>query len=267
MAMPDVSFTNNLGTLTFKRCLLDVADEWQWDGRRVVHRKRVGVEAFIKRDESERIEGVCTTGTAQYGRRGTLTLPWTVLKDVRLEGVDVPPNQWTELLPVSASFVDDLPSNNLYTLHFFGLELHNPRLAIPIPVKATTDNYLQNPFDPKGAVDASNPWYGPIRYRAGFSMMAISLSGTMLLPGGELPQDLVEKLQQRVGVGSTGNGGDLPDGYPNVFSLGEAIPELKSSLSMTNVFVARAQVNWSVSRQSARVMVTMAAQPQAWGEV
>lgn len=264
MALPDISFTNNLGSVTFKRAAIDVATEYQWDGRNAVRRKRVGVEAVVMRGEAERLTGVLTTAQAVQGKRGDLTLPWTVLKGVRLEGFDTPPNAHMDVIPVSASFVDDAPANNIYKMSFFGLDVQNPRLSIPIPVKETTDNYAQVPYKEKGEVVAANPWYGPVRYRSGYGLMQISLGGTILLQDGLLPKDLVQKLQHRVGVG--GVSGDLPTGYPGVFALGDAIPELKGSIALTNVFVTRAIIQWSVERQAARVTVNMAAQPQAWAK-
>ena len=57
MALDDISFTNNLGTITFKRAMMDISDDWQWNGRNPVHRKRVSLEARITRDAAEEVDG------------------------------------------------------------------------------------------------------------------------------------------------------------------------------------------------------------------
>ncbi len=272
MALPDVNFTNNVGAVTFKRCLVDVSDEWQWNGRAVTRRKRVTIDGWITRDTSEAIEGIQTQvgDGPSKGFLGTLTLPWTVLNGIKIESINMELAGWQDMVHVQASFLDDLPSNNIYTLSFYGLVLHNPRLALPIPAKNTYDYYVQMPMTlPSGAsgvIGPSNPFYAPIRFRTGYGMMTIQLSGSLSLPEGPLPTDLIDKLTKRMGVGdgAVGDSGNLPDGFPCIFKLGEAIPELAGDIAMTSVFVAGGQIAWTVEKQIARITLRMRTQPQAW---
>src|ERR1035437_5003175 len=265
MAFPDISFTNNVGVITFKRCLVDVSDEWQWNGRAVVRRKRITIDGRINRDKAEALEGMQTQRDdgPSKGLRGTLTLPWTVLDKIKIESINMEMGGWQDMVKVQASFLDDLPTTNIYTLSFFGLTLENPRLALPIPAKNTYDYYTQMPITlPSGAsgvIGPTNPFYAPIRFRTGYGMMNISLSGSLSLPDGPLPTDLIEKLTKRMGVGdgAEGDSGNLPDGFPCIFKLGEAIPELAGDIAMTSVFVAGGQIAWAVEKQIARITLRM----------
>ena len=235
--------------------------------RAVTHQKRISVDAWISRDASEALDGILTRGTddaTRQGPRGTLTLPWTTINNVRLEGFEQSEGVWDQLSAVQAQFVDDRPSGNIYTLHFFGLELHNPRLTLPVPAKRRSDAYVQTPLAPHGAIAPDNPWYGPIRYRSGYGMMPVGLAGVLRVDGGVLPADVLAKLQQRIGVGSVT--GSLPLGYPKTFRLRDAVPELASDVAIGNAFVVGARISWNVEQQSARIMVNMLAQPQSWTE-
>ena len=268
--LPDITFTNNVGFITLKRCMLEVSDEWTWDGRNATHAKQIAVEAWINRDSAEGLEGVVTrtNGAPNHGGRGQLVLPWATLENVKIESIEQGEGVWAEMIPVSVRFIDDHPDTNIYSMFFFGLELHNPRLSIPVPSKNTTDNYAQTPMRGGasmivyGDVAPKNPWYGPIRYRSGYAMMSLSLSGTLFLPDGVITTHMIETLQQRIGVGTVT--GSMPVGYPATFALGEAIPGLSSELGITHVIVAGARLNWSVEQRSARVNINLLAQPQAW---
>ena len=270
MALPDVSFTNNVGTVTFLRSLIDVTDDWTWDGQTVTHRKHVTVDAQVTRANAEALEGVVTRfdGSEPVGQRGTLTVPWTTLSNMKLESIDQVPGGWQNMCQVSASFVDDVPNNNLYKIHLLGFELENPRLTLPVPAKPTFDYYAQILTNAPGPVAASNPFFGPIRFRMGYGMMTISVGGSLQLPNGKLPDGIVEILQQRVGVGDSLaiDIANLPNGYPYVFPLGEAIPEISNDLAMTGVFVTGGRVIWDIERQVAKIQLSMMTQPQAWGE-
>jgi hypothetical protein len=267
MALPDISFSNNLGSISWKRAMLEVSDEWRWDGRNAVRRKRIGVRAYISKSPDEALHAVLTDPTATAtGRKGTLTLPWGVLSNIRIESIEFPTSAWNAVyVPVTAEFSDDHPDGNTYTLHFFGLELHNPKLAINVPTRQVADYYVQTPDVPLGDVDHTNPWYGAIRYKQGFGMMSVRLSGTVLCPEGTLPTDLVETLQQRNGVGGV-SGGNLPDGFPRTFNLSEAVPEFEGQLEVNGCFVVSSRAIWNVERQAVRVELVIGAQPQGWAE-
>lgn len=272
MALPDVSFTNNLGTVTFKRSQVSVGDAYQWDGRTVNHRKQVQVDAWVSRDVTERLSGVLRPLLGPLGQRGLLTVPWTALQDMRLESLVCEPGGWQDLVQVSATFSDDRPANNLYKVTFFGLELYHPKLSLPIPSKSTNDYYAQVPLGPLpggGEIASDNAFIGPIRFRTGYAMMQMVFSGVLRLEAGTLPADLVAKLSKRMGVtgGETGDIADLPPGYPCVFKLGEAIPELAGSLTLNGVFVAGGRIMWDVEKNQARVQLSLLAQPQKWAEV
>jgi hypothetical protein len=271
MALPDVSFTNNLGTIVFKRALVDIADQFTSDGRSVVRAKRVTVDAQVARATAERLEGVM--GASAPGLPGTLTLPWGAISNVKIESLEADVGAWQDFCPVTVSFLDDRPENNIYTLMVMGYELHNPRITMPVAAKRTYDYYLQIPSQQQGAIAPSNPYYGPIRFRTGYGMMEINISGSLVLPSGTLPEGLRERLVQRIGVDPPVMDGyteivnlatTLPPGYPKVFRLKDAIPQIDGQLSTTCVFVASGKVIWDIEKLSARVNLTLLAQPQAW---
>jgi hypothetical protein len=271
MALPDVRFSNNLGTIVFKRAMVDIADQFTSDGRSVVRTKRVTLEAQVARSVAERLDSV--TSKAAPGLPGTLTLPWGNLTNVKIESIEADVGAWQELCPVTASFVDDRPQNNIYSLMVMGYELHNPRLSMPVAAKRTYDYYLQIPVQQQGAIVPSNPHYGPIRFRTGYGMMEINLSGSLILADGKLPAGLRERLCQRIGVDPPEMDGyveianldtSLPPGYPKVFRLKDAVPQVEGQLSTTCVFVAGGKVVWDVEKLTARISLTLFAQPQAW---
>ena len=140
--LPDITFTNNLGSISFQRCLVGVIDNWVWNGSAVKHSKQVHISGHVQQQiggTSEGLENALTTNGGNRGQMGSLLLPWTTLTNVKLMEISYPTDVWIEIVPVTATFQDDRPDNNIYTIHFFGYELHNPRISMPIPFRRPKD--------------------------------------------------------------------------------------------------------------------------------
>jgi hypothetical protein len=270
MSLPDVSFTNNLGTITFKRCLLGVTDSWAYDGRAVKRVKTVSVDGHIMRGGAgEDLEGVLTDPrlTARhYGEAGTLTLPWTTISNVRINGLDIPTGQWIDFVPVTATFTDDAPLDNVYFWTFFGVELYGPRLSLPLSIRPLLDEYPQMPLVPVGGWNPINPRAGAFRIRGGTKNMALGLTGSIRTPGAKLPTGLLTTLSQRCGFGATGTPPPgIYAGFPQPFNLGDAIPQIKDDMNLAHVIVGGGQLRWDVEMEMAEVSLQLLCPPQIPG--
>lgn len=269
MALADIKFENNVGAITFKRAMLGITDDWQWDGRAVMRSKRISVEATVTRDPSEGLEGIVTAfnGSAGQGLRGTLTLPWTTMANIKLESLDVPEGRWETAIKVGAEFLDELPLSHVYSLNFLGYTLQNPRLHLPVPAKKAVDQFATTPLMQVGGIAPGNPYYGAVRFRHGYGLMEITLGGTLLLEDGKLPENFLANLAMRRGISADMEDfdiGGLPSGFPIVFRLHEAIPELAGNAEITGCFIQAARANWNVEKQTVGLEISMLAQPQDW---
>ena len=263
---PDVRFSNNLGTFAFRRCMLSVSDQWAWAGSAVKRIKSVGVQGFIERadfdTDSEMWHGILSARDS--GQEGDLQLPWTVLRGVKIMSVRCDTGVWATHMPVSAAFTDDNPGNNVYTLNFFDLELHNPRLLLPVPNRRVSDQYTHHPDDSAGDLDHRTR---PVRYRSGYRLFDIVLSGTLLLPTPAFPEGLEERVRMQSGseftfVNDLAGPDGLPNGYPRPFALADAVPQLAGSVDLRNVVLERTSLDWRPGRRTVDVTLNMVAQPQ-----
>lgn len=269
MALPDVGFTNNLGTVTFKRCTLGVTDSWEWAGRGVKHVKSISVSGTVKQGgDGEKLDGILTQrGVAgkQAGDTGTLTLPWTTLTNVKLVGLRWGEGTWIDFVPVECTFVDETPYNNRYTFTLFGQTLYNPSVRVPVPTRPIIDEYPQQKLFPPGAFSPTDPRSGVYRTRAGERNMDVSLSGTIKVVDVALPTNFLQHLQMRSGFPMAISGPAMPGGHPQPFSLGDAVPELRDDLNLAHCIVVGGQVMWYVEQQQARVDLQLLAPPQKLG--
>lgn len=275
MSLPDVQFQNNIGSIFFKHCLIGVTDGWEMNGRVIKHVKSISIDGHILRGKSaEGIEGLITSTSTQgkrYGSDGTLTLPWTVLSNVRMTDMSIPVSNYIDWVPVQAVFADDFPDSNLYTMSFFGFTLYNPRLSVPLPNRGLRDDYPHMPWSDLGFLP-NDPRNGVFRNRAGAKNMDISLTGTMRIDDAKFPPALLSTLTQRNGL--TINNGTilqiqnftLPAGVPRTFNLGDAIPEITKDMNLAHVFVTRSTLIWRVEEQTAQVSIGMMCPPQLTGQ-
>lgn len=269
MALPDVSFTNNLGTVAFKRCLIGLFDSWEWDGRSVNRTKSISIDGHLRRGDfvhdPEGWEGVLTAGGAA-GQTGSLTLPWTVLEEVRIDSISTPVGEWIDYTPFSAQFTDREPSRNRYTLNFFDLELHNPRLSLPLASRRVHDEYGQFPADLSSLL-GNDIRPEALRYRSGFRTMRLTLEGSIILNSPALPDGLLEQLAMQTGSSITFQGlpsSDLPVGYPQPFTLQQACPQLGADVDFGGLILESTTVDWAVEQDVARLSFAMHAQPQRY---
>jgi hypothetical protein len=260
----DVTFTNNLGSVTFKRFLLSVEDAFEWDlgSRRVARRKQITVEGYYSRDVSERTDGVLTPDQTHSGSLGSLLLPWTTLNNVKCVSIEVPDNQWIDFAPVTAVFVDENPLGRPYTFTWFGYTFQNPRISVNIPTRECRDEYpqmlIQDSF-----YDLTDFGGGVMRTKTAPGLMEISLSGTIFIEGSQLPTDLIPTLIQRANAyPSLGLTNTVPSGYPRPFAMSDACPEMANKLPLVNIIVAGGRIAWDVENGDLTVNLTLLAQPQ-----
>lgn len=267
--LPEIKFTNNLGNYTFERCMLSISDQWGWSGSSVKHTKAVSISGYIKRSSfTNDPEGwddlLVEQGTSEKGKEGSLELPWTTINKMKIKSFSVAPGTWIDFMPFTATFEDENPDDNIYTLHFFDIELHNPRLNLPTYVRRINDDYIhfQNNIN---SLVPFNPRNQAIRYRSGNRMFDIGLSGTMLLETPEFPMEVIEKLKMQKGSENNFAGipvNNLPIGYPSPFPLDLAIPEIKGEFNIGNVILEKSSISWSLEEQSAQISLGMISQPQ-----
>jgi len=292
--LPDVSFTNNLGSVSFKRCLVGFTDQWGWDGAMVNFAKTITIKGVMNQDamSPEGAEGILSSveilgggsNSESRGLPGDLVLPWTTLHNVIPSRIVTPDGIWVDEIEVDAQFTDHHPADNLYTLHFFDLILHNPRIQIPTPGRQINDIFVQMPQLSTNTLMPSDLLYGPVRVRPHYEMMALSLSGTILLkevPGlqsgavvsaatlGEEDVDLRlaflrEVLSQRASTSVVTATSGMRPGYPRVFDMQDCTPEIGTQVPVRKMFVANSRMVWRVEDGSAIVTINLLAQPQRW---
>ena len=259
--MATVTFSNNLGEIYFEQCLISIGDTWQWNGSTAVRTKAIEVRGHLARKD-DGMEAILTRSHEDivHGETGTLTLPWTVLPDIKLGSLEMGDATWSDYIPISATFSDPNPDDHIYVLTFFGFDLHNPRLMLPLPSKNIYDDYLQM-GQVTGAIPDTDLRYGALRSRGQYRMLDISLSGAIPIEGPSLPDGLLSTLTQRVGYGDVVNN-ELPAGYPNIFRLSEAIPQIPDHMNLNGVYIARSRLSWQVENGIAQIDVNMRCQPQ-----
>jgi hypothetical protein len=265
MSLPNVSFTNNLGTIQFVRCLLGITDSWEYNGRVARHVKSISVQGHVLQGGiGEQFTGIITNRSVvgqRYGDIGTLTLPWTTLTNIRLTDLSFPDNVWLDYVPVEATFADDYPDGNQYTITLFGFTVYNPRIQLPIPDRQLRDEYPLQPL--LYTVPAvGNPRYGVFRTRAGQKNMEITITGSIRITDVKLPPYLIDKLTQRANTTISTMNALIPTGYPNTFNLGDAIPEIRNDLNYAHCMVIGSQIQWNVEQQMAMITVQMLCPPQ-----
>jgi hypothetical protein len=91
-------------------------------------------------------------------------------------------------------------------------------------------------------------------------MQNIRLQGSMMVDEGRLPPGLVQTLSQRVDAALPND--STPTGYPRVFALRDAIPELSAELGYRNVIVTSSRAVWQVEVGTVQISVDMLCQPQ-----
>ena len=265
--LPDVSFTNNLGTVTFQSCLLQFNEDMAWSGRSVKLTKEISVSATVMYTDaaSQRLDAVLTdptSGPGSFGEGGTLTLPWTVLTNVKLMGLTTAEGNWGGAQKVTATFVDDQPSSNTYTVHWFGMELHNPRVGVELPQRVLNDDYTQMSYQMFGLYDPSGFGNSVFRTKSAPSMISLSLGGTMFLDDGLMPDNWLSVLVQRANMDAASFTFTVPTGWPRSFPMSEACPEIAIAMPLTQIIGAGGTVIWNVEDASAELSVQLLCQPQ-----
>lgn len=262
-SLADVTFANNLGTITFKRFLLTVADDWEWDGRRVIRRKTISLDGWMSQDVAERIDAVLSPSGQMTGGLGTLTLPWGQVQNVKCVSLEIPDGDWIDLVPVTAQFVDENPNNAIYTADWFGLKLHNPRMALSIPTREARDIYPHALLQQNTIFDPQSIGAGVMRTKSAPGLMEISLTGAITVDGPTLPADLIAKLMQRTNTDATlPTTSEVPSGYPRPFHMSEASPQMANKLPLVNMIVAGGRLAWDVENGVVMVSLNLLAQPQ-----
>lgn len=258
MSLPAVSFTNNLGTITFERALLEIADQWQVTAQGVRATKSVRVHGQVHRDDAFRFNSMQSSAS---GERGTLTLPWTSVGNLQLRSLATPDGVWLDWLDVTAEFDDEDPESNEYTVDFFGIELINPRFALSLPFRQVRDDTVQMPLTSFALIDPANPAFSTLRMLETHDNMTLELSGTWVPPR-DLDLDAVtEKLSRRSGTQHV-NVTEMPAGYPQVFDVQDFSESVATWLPLRKLWVAQSQIAFDVEKGQAEISVSMEMPPQ-----
>jgi hypothetical protein len=275
MSLPNIKFTNNLGSIEFQRCTLSIGDEWEYSGRQSRHSKRITIEGYVRiynpehgsvpAGISERFDDILIhqgVDGMRYGKPGTLELPWgAIIPTAKIESIEYPDSIMVEFTPVTVTFVDEQPNSTNYTLSFFGLQLQNPRINFPGGAQPLDDQYVQMPLGLEAMT--LNPQNGPVRTRQGSKNFEITLVGALMLDNGKLPTLWRETLTQRAGEFTGPGVGLTVAGYPRPFKLSDACPELAGDLELAHLIVVGSALHWEVESGVAGVEIQMICPPQA----
>ncbi len=284
----NISFANSLGTIEFQRCLIGLIDQWSWNGRSIKRVKNINIQGHVQRaTPTEGFEAIFTgDNDSGKGDRGTLALPWAILTDVSPLSIEYSNDPWLDFVPVTATFRDDEPDSNLYSMHWFDLILHNPKIQFPVAERRLKDYYVQMPLNGSAYIDSDSHYWGPLRVRPPHERMSFQVTGTLKMeevPGllGNVkaepsptltpPQRLAfiaDQIQQRRGTSSETLTGGPAVGWPRTFMLTDAIPELDDDLDIAHCFVASASARWDVEKNTTSVAINLMAPPQKiWKDV
>jgi len=285
MSLPDVVFTNNLGTVTFPRCLIGINDEWVWNGASVKRVKSISLSGHMNRqaDVADREAFDRLESTGLKGQRGSLQVPWGVLTNVAIEDADVPQGIWDYGVPYTVNFTDDNPDDNLYTIRYFGLKLHTPKVSLPLYDRKISDDHTQIPFQSGDAIDWDDLRMLTLRRRNNVGSSSLTIEGTVLLdesPGldtdGHVVAASVASLAQRIsyisdvlsmrsGTSDVTAGLGPSPGMPAVFDFATACPEVgPSGVDVRDAIVRSSRGQWDVENNTVRVQAQIVCQPQDW---
>jgi len=243
MALPDVSFTNNLGTISFKRPHFEISDELDVsaDGPSVARNrtKSIRVWGAIKKDNNEMLNAISSEGTTSYGEPGTLTLPHAVLTGIKLQEISYEQGIWAEWGQASASFVDEEINDAEYSLTWFGHTLRDAQIDVNPGVIRLGEKTVHN-------------YNGFFRQQLGHNMVAINVQGMVFTNEDSLPAGLENSMTRIT---------SSPSGYPELFDMLDAIPEA-SGTPYKECLITGASINWEVEKRLANVSIDIIAQPQ-----
>ena len=242
MALNDMTFTNSVGSFTLSRVMYSFYHRYQWDGtgpaKLVVE---ISVTGRLKTTESD-LEAIC----GPEGDSGILVLPNDTYSSMNVTNMSHEDGTWSPWGRVSVTFSDENASERLekYSLTWYGFTLYNPKVSV-------TPSIIKRSLTKIHGIDG---WQ---TQQLGHSTFTVTLTGTLPVPGTEMPSGFMETLEQEYGVAAP-----YPSGYPIVFDLVEAVPEASGNFEIEKLMVTDGQASWNFEKNYADVTIQMIAPPQ-----
>ena len=242
MALSNMFFTNNLGTIELTRIMYSLNHRYRWkDDGSVKSSVDITVKGTMKttEDEISVIHG--------KGDRGTLTLPNGTYGNIKLTNVTYENGIWAPWGTVTLNFSDDGEEENKFTITFvsegFEYKIYNPTISV-MPSKIRRSDKAIRGID------------GWVRHQMGHDLLYIHVSGSIKTEKCELPEGLLEALSPEDADNILGVGA------PRVCRLSDYFPEAKGELDINQVMITDAKIIWRFEDGVADLDISLLAPPQ-----
>jgi len=250
MALSNVSFTNNLGTITLTRVMYSLAHNYQWNssgqGKNTVV---IDVNGSLKAGEAllNSLHHRINAGENTPGEPGILTLPNAVYNNIKITNISYEGGTWSQWGRVNISFEDENEGEDndfTFTLIYGSnsYTLYNPSVTI-------------TPSTIKRAEQAIHNVDGWFRQQLGHDIFKVSVSGSVRTDPCSLPDGLIEALEQKSSEYGLEN-------YPKVADLKDFIPEAEDKLDIKKVLMTSGKIVWHYEDNNADVSMEFLAPPQ-----
>lgn len=248
MALSNMSFTNSIGTISMSRIMYTLGHKYVWKGTGTGSEVlTVTVNGWLKTTDSDLLTGLSSNDYS--GNSGTLILPSATYANMYLRSISHSDGFWNQWGQASVTFDND--GNDFlstYAITWFGYTLYAPKISITPSIIKRSETMVQN----------LNGW---LRQQLGHEMFKMIITGTYICANTSVPTGLLSALEKRY----MASGALFPSGYPYVFDLIEAVPQVAGNLEVHECIVTRATAEWHVNEKFVNVNIELTAPPQLIG--
>lgn len=244
--LPDMSFTNNLGTIGLTRITYSLNHSLIWNGGSGARSSiEISITGNVKKSETDFFS--ILGSPSSKGGRGTLVLPNKTYSNMRISNISFEGGIWVPWGIVTINFTDeteDGANKNIVTITdgTNSFLVYEPKLSLK-PSTITLSEKTIHMYD------------GYFRQILGHDMFKISFNGVILLTSDSIPDTLFSVLEQK-----------SSNGLPKVGELKDFIPESESNLNPNGVIITDSNISWRVEKRSATISINFMAPPQNIGE-
>lgn len=250
MALSDLIFTNNLGSISLSRVMYSIDHKYTWDGENPAKPSiSISATGYMKNTEAEmnRVHG--TNGLA-----GLLVLPHSTLENMKIRNLTYGNGIWAPWGQVKIDFDNKDETKKTETLIQFKsltdtVPIYNPTITFSPSIIRRGDNM----------VHGINGW---LRQQLGHDMISISISGDVLTDPCTKPDKVLSILEQKITSDDGFADWDSMKNYPRVASLSKFIPSAKDNFDLAHVMITEGRLMWHYEENVADIEIQMVAPPQ-----
>ena len=248
----NLSFTNNLGTISLSRVMYSISHTYSWDGENPA---KPGVEISVT-GSLRNSEASLNDVAGANGLPGTLVLPHIVLPKMRIRELTYAEGIWAPWGIVTITFNDTDDSKISDTMIEFksgdsNVSIYNPTIIFsPSTIKRG-----------EHSIYGMNGW---VRQQLGHDIIRISISGEITTEPCTFPADFLSILEQKPAKepGMSGEEYESISNYPRIADLSAFIPSAKDNYDLKKVMIVDGKLTWHYEDNVADVDIDMIAPPQ-----